>query len=417
MSAAADVVPGGAPGRRVPGRAWLAVLAVALALRLAVVAVSPPRIFMPDGIAYEAIGRGLHEGRGYGLQTQRAPGYPTLVAGVYALLGPDLTRLRVAEAVLGTATVGVVGAAGAALFGGPAGLVAAALAAIHPVMALLPVTQYSENLLLLLVALAFAAAFAAWRRGGLWRWALTGLAYGLALLVRPNLVSMAPGLVLGLAFALRRQGRPWLAPVLVTGLAAALVLAPWVVRCHRLHDRWFFVSTGGGASFWLGNNAAMTGASDQLVTYPPELMRELTALPSPASRESLFYERGKDFVCGNPGRAARLYLAKLGNLFALHPETATRSSFMNAGARVGQGVVSALLFLGALLALRRWRSTPALWPMVGAIATFALVSAAYFTVFRYRLPFEPLLLWMAGLGWASAFVRPARAGQAPGEPR
>jgi 4-amino-4-deoxy-L-arabinose transferase-like glycosyltransferase len=417
VSAVRVAAPAPPTGRRVPRRAWLAVLALALVLRLAVVAVSPPRIFMPDGIAYEAIGRALHEGRGYGLQTQRPPGYPTLVAGVYSLLGPDLTRLRLVEAVLGTATVGVVGAAGAALFGGPAGLVAAALAAIHPVMTLLPATQYSENLLLLLVTLAFAAAFAAWRRGGLWRWALTGLAYGLALLVRPNLVTMVPGLVLGLALALRHQGRPWLAPVLLTGLAAALTVAPWVVRCHRVHDRWFFVSTGGGASFWLGNNAAMTGASDQLVTYPPELMRELTALPSPASRESLFYERGKDFVRGNPGRAARLYLAKLGNLFALHPETATRSSFMNAGARIGQGVVSALLFLGALLALRRWRSTPALWPMVGAIATFALVSAAYFTVFRYRLPFEPLLLWMAGLGWAGVLARPAPAGQAPGEPR
>ena len=165
------------------------------------------------------------------------------------------------------------------------------------------------------------------------------------------------------------------------------------------------------------SHAAMTGASDQLVAYPPELMRELTALPSPASRESLFYERGKDFVRGNPGRAARLYLAKLGNLFALYPETATRSSFLNAGSRVAQGVVSALVFLGALLALRRLRSTPPLWPLVGAVVTFALVSAAYFTVFRYRLPFEPLLLWMAGRGWAGVLPRPAPAAPAAGGPR
>ncbi len=390
-----------------PAWCWLAVLAVALLARLAVVAVSPPRIFMPDGVAYEAIGRSLHEGQGYGLQTQRPPGYPTMIAGVYALAGPDLTRLRVAEAVVGTATVGVIGAAGAGLFGGPAGLVAAALAALHPVLVLLPSTQYSENWLLFLLALAFAAAFAAWRRSGWWRWALTGALLGLGLLVRPSIVTLVPGFALGLIPALRRRGRPWLLPLLVAGLATALTVSPWIVRNHRVHGRWFFVSTGGGASFWLANNAAMTGATDQLVTYPPELMREMSGLTSAAARESLFYRRGMDFVREDPGRAARLYAIRLGNLFSFYPETATRSSFLNTGSRIGQGLVTGLIFLGALLALRRLRATAALWPMLGAIVTFSLASAAYFTVFRYRLPLEPLLLWMAGLGWAESLVRPA----------
>jgi hypothetical protein len=177
-----------------------------------------------------------------------------------------------------------------------------------------------------------------------------------------------------------------------------------------VHGRWFFVSTGGGASFWLGNNERISGASNQLTTYPPELMRELQQQPGPAERESLFYRRGMDFVREHPDRAARLYLIKLGNLFALYPETATTSSFLSAGSRVVQGIVTAVIFLGALLALRRLRSTPMLWPMLGAIVTFSLVSAAYFAVFRYRLPCEPMLLWMAGLGWATLLARPAAAG-------
>ena len=39
--------------------------------------------------------------------------------------------------------------------------------------------------------------------------------------------------------------------------------------------------------------------------------------------------------------------------------------------------------------------------MVGGIVTFALANAVFFTVMRYRMAFEPCLLWMAGLGWAT----------------
>ena len=69
-------------------------------------------------------------------------GYPTLIAAIYGLLRPDALRLRVVKAVLRTLSVGVLGAVGASLLGGPAGLLAAPLAAVNPVLALLPSTQY-----------------------------------------------------------------------------------------------------------------------------------------------------------------------------------------------------------------------------------------------------------------------------------
>jgi hypothetical protein len=62
-------------------------------------------------------------------------------------------------------------------------------------------------------------------------------------------------------------------------------------------------------------------------------------------------------------------------------------------------VASAVIFLGALMALPRLRSEPMVWPIVGAIASFALASAAFFTVMRYRMSIEPCLMWLAGAGW------------------
>ena len=388
-----------------PGWTWTAVLTLALLVRLVIVAVAPREIQWPDGREFSAIARSLCEHHGYGMQTLRPPGYPTLMALVQGLLGPDLVRLRVVEALLGTLSVGVLGAVGASLFGGPAGLLAAAIAAVNPVLALLPSTQYAENTLVLLVTLGFAAAFAAWRRGGLARWALAGALFGLGLLTRPNIVTLLPGLALGFALALRRERRSWVLPLLTAGVAALLVVSPWVIRNHRVHHRWFFVATGGGRQFWLGNNVAATGATGSFTPFGPELLDELARLPDEVTRERLLYQRGMEFVREHPGRAAWLYVVKLGNLFALYPEPHSRSAFLTPWSRLCESLASAVIFLGALLALSRLRRTPALWPMVGGIVTFALANAVFFTVMRYRMAFEPCLLWMAGLGWAATFWR------------
>jgi 4-amino-4-deoxy-L-arabinose transferase-like glycosyltransferase len=389
----------------VRGWMWATVLAVALLARLVIVALAPPEIQWPDGREFVEIARSLYQHHGYGMQTVRAPGYPTLIAAIYELLGPDLMRLRVVEAVLGTLSVGILGAVGASLFGGPAGLLAAAMAAVHPVLALLPSTQFSENTLVLLITLSFAAAFAAWRRGGLARWALAGALFGLALLTRPNTVTLLPGVALGFSLALHRERRHWVLPLLTAGVAALLVISPWVIRNQRVHHRWFFVATGGGRQFWYGNNSGATGASTS-ATFPDSgLCNELARLPDEVVQERLLYERGMEFVRQHPGRAARLYAVKLGNLFALYPETISHSTFMIPASRLCGGIASAVIFLGALLALSRLRRTPVLWPMVGGIVTFALVNSVFFTVMRYRMAFEPCLLWMAGLGWTTTLWR------------
>ena len=106
----------------------------------------------------------------------------------------------------------------------------------------------------------------------------------------------------------------------------------------------------------------------------------------------------------HPVRAARLYLIRLGNLFALHPEPVTRA-FVNVWSRWAQVLASLVVYAGAVLALRRWRTHAVLWPMVGGIVTFSLVNAMFFMNMRYRMSFEPCLLLMAGLGYANILER------------
>src|SRR5262249_33827389 len=158
----------------------------ALIPRLVFLALVPDRWQWPDSRYYEEVALSLYDHGSYGLRTLRGPGYPTLIAGVYAVFGPHLLALRLTEVALGVLSVGLIGMVGTRLFGRGAGLVSAALAALHPVLAFLPTIQYAENTLVLMVVLAFAATFEAWRRGSLWRWAASGALWGLAMLVRPN---------------------------------------------------------------------------------------------------------------------------------------------------------------------------------------------------------------------------------------
>jgi 4-amino-4-deoxy-L-arabinose transferase-like glycosyltransferase len=399
-------------GPRVRRAAWVAVIALALATRAGIALAMPREILWRDGREFEGVALSLLAGEGYGTQTLRPPGYPTFIAAVYALAGSSLVALRLVEALLATAAVALAGWAGARWFGSLAGWTAALLMALHPILAMLPATQFSESLLALVLVCAFAATCEAWRRGGAARWAAAGALFGLAALVRPNAVLVLPGLAVGLLLALRRDRRPWLVPGAAAATALLLVIAPWIVRCHRVHGEWYFVATGGGRQFFLGNSERATGSTTDVIHYRPEEQAALAALPNDMARERWHYRVSLEAVRRDPGRAARLYALKVRNLFALWPETVTQT-FLNLGTRWSQGVASVLLFAGALLALLRLRDTPALWPLLGAVVSFALAQAVFHSVLRYRMAIEPCLLWMAGAGWAGrswveAFARRVR---------
>jgi len=397
-----------------PKLAW-ALLALALAARLAFVFVVPDRLQWSDAVQYEAVGRELSEKGTYGLQTLRAPGYPTLIAAVYKVFGPSLFALRVVEAVLSTVAAGLVGWLGFRMFGPRAGMLALGLAALHPMLAFLPSTQYSESTASLATVLILAAVFAALERGGLWRWALAGALIGVQTLIRPNAIALAPGLGIACLFLLRRGGRGWAAPALVAALAFAVTVTPWIARNHSVHGRWFFISTGGGRALWLGNNPNATNDTRLDYVIDAEAREAMRTLP-PHEQDRYLFRRAIEYIREQPARAARHYVRKLGNIFALYPDPLT-THYVNPASRLSQGAASLVLFAGLLLALRHWRAEPRLWLLAGGALSFVLATALAFSNLRYRMLVEPALILMAGLGYARLWNGAGdRAGPAPAEP-
>jgi len=127
------------------------------------------------------------------------PGAPLLFALAYKLHPSAHGSLKIQSAlwaqwVVGMALILVVFLLGRMLAGDGAGLVAAAVIALYPPLIINTSEQLSEPLGALVLALGVLALAWAVRDGRWWRWGLTGVALGAAVLVRADLL-IAPFLV------------------------------------------------------------------------------------------------------------------------------------------------------------------------------------------------------------------------------
>ena len=243
-------------GRWSPNRKALtavALLAVALALRVAEVQRTAYRpindagsyLLLASQIAHTgnystSRASGAGAGGTRGPSAYFAPGYPYLLAAVELLDGHHTPRdgavhpARLAQAVLGTVTVALVGLVAREAFGEVIALIALALAAVYPVLIELSGVLVAENLLTALVLAAVWAMLRASRAAHPYRWmTAAGVLTGLATLTHVNAFVLV--LPLGLAaWRLRRTvsaelPHAFVGPTLIV-VAALVTIGPWTIR-------------------------------------------------------------------------------------------------------------------------------------------------------------------------------------------
>jgi 4-amino-4-deoxy-L-arabinose transferase-like glycosyltransferase len=195
---------------------------------------------------------------------EHPPLYPLLLAGVSKLGWTSWTAHRIASGVMGTAAVLVIGLVGRRVAGRAAGLAAAGLAAVYPLLVVSDGTLYSESLYVLTIALTLLAAYRfrdrpTWRRA-----ALVGGAIGLAALTRAEALLLFPLLVLPIVWPLGVARRRHAA----AGLAAlALVVSPWLVRNWVTFGRPILSDNLGGLVAGANCHATYYGAFTGLWRY------------------------------------------------------------------------------------------------------------------------------------------------------
>lgn len=250
----------------------LAVVLLGGGLRLAIAESTHPVRLVGDEVYYAQVAAHLASGQGHlyvgGLEGEarawRPPAHPFTLSLV---LDPERARRADAasdpaqllalvrfEVLVGTLLVAATGLLGAALFDARTGLLAGAIAAVHPALVAQSHMLWSEGLFSLLVTLSLAAAVRAGSRPRLTWVLLAGIGFGLGALTRELSLAVAAACAAWwLSVAPREaRGTAVASGALALGLALLVVL-PWTLRNASVLGRVVPVSTVGWFALAEGN--------------------------------------------------------------------------------------------------------------------------------------------------------------------
>ena len=407
-----------APAARRPGF-WVALAAlvvVGLAVRVVyTLAVSPwPPATIDDQTYFNALPLLLADGHGFinpflyvfqdhvvRATAEHPPLHSVLLAGLAELGGRSPDAQRLTGAVFGAGTIVVAGLLARRLAGERAGLIAAGVAALYPVLIVTDGALMSESLFVVLVGLSLLAAFRLAEAPSLGRGAVLGALAALAALTRGEALLLL-GLLL-LPVLRRPAGRR---AALVSVAAFALVLTPWTIRNWVVFDQPVLISTNPGSAIG-GANCRETYYGDQLGGWRPQCLR-----PSPGNEaEHMAHLRreGIDYARDHAGRlpvVLAVRLARVWNLYDVFQVPEGRSIRAH---KAGVGVFFLLVpfaLAGAWL-LRRRRV--ALWIMLAPAIMVSITALTTYGNQRFRAPAEITVVVLAAVA-ADALWRRWRGG-------
>ena len=425
---------------------WLGLWMVAgLAIRLASVYVQPGKVAGGDAYFYFNGAKLLLQGHGFinpyyyippkmhhqVVQSADFPPLFILVQAIPQIIGlKSFLAARVWCCILGTAAIAVCAYTGREIAGRRVGLITAFLIAVYPNIWMSNELALSEAIAPLLVATLLLCAYRFWKEPSVKRAIWLGVAMGVTMLGRDELILLVIFLVIPIVLLARALS--WRRRFTVLGialLATALVVAPWVGYNLSRFQKPVFISAGLGvtmasadcATTYFGPNEGYWSMPCALAySYNPWFKEHPKADDSAQGDE--FEHLALDYVRSHENRLVPVTLAKIGRTFGFfHPlqqiqfdsEVETRPY---AWAAVGLGMYYALLALsiGGAIVLRR-RRIPS-FPLWAIGFDVVCSSALTFGQTRYRTTFEVSLVLLSSVAldafW-SRLRRPEPATELP----
>jgi 4-amino-4-deoxy-L-arabinose transferase-like glycosyltransferase len=370
-----------------------------------------------DAFWYQQVSLNVSDGNGFVIPlgsvqhlvptAEHGPLYPLVLAGVRTLGVNDDVAMRSLGALFGAVSVVLVGLIGRRIAGETLGLVAAAIAAVSPLLIAADGALLSETLYTPLIALVVLTTLRLAERPTAGRAAVAGIAIGLAGLTRSEALLLLPLLALPLAWrgGPELRWRRLLAPV----LCVAVVLTPWVVRNWSVFDRPLLTNNEGDVlaasncpSTYYGNNL---GSVDLLCLAP--------ATGSEAQKASLWRRDGLGYARDHAGRLFSVVLPVrfLRTWGFYQPWRSAMERARNPRLTKAGVVFDYLLFalaVAGVAALWRRRTTLLVLLMPAVVATLAALGT--YGAVRFRHAAEVPLTVLAGAGalWLAERVRERR---------
>lgn len=285
------------------------------------------------------------------------------------------------------------------------GLVAAGITAVYLYFVYYAAALMTESFYIVGILWVFVLTIQLARKDHVtWRdWLLLGLALGVTILLRQVFMMFVPFLLLWLWFAARPHPLKLVVPLLVV---AAMIL-PWTIRNYLAFDAFVLLNTNSGYAFYWGNHPVhgtqfvpILPTEQYYELLPPELLHL-----NEAQLDTALMDLAVESVLSDPLRYVLLSISRIPPYFQFWPSA--ESGLVSNVSRVASfGLFLPFMLYGLYrvvrLRFRSWRDFLA--SPFTLVFLFILVYTGLhlltWTLVRYRLPVDALLMVFAGLaGW------------------
>ncbi len=412
-AAAADHADESASGRRFA--AWMALLVgigvVIRVLNTVLVAPWPPHS-LDDQAYYHLAPILLAHGRGFiepvfasigrtVATAEHPPLYPIVLAGLAELGGTGEVVQRLAGTVFGAGTIVAIGLLGRRLAGDRGGLLAAAIAAVYPILVTADGALMSETLYGFLIAVSLLSAYRLYEAPSVARGLGFGGLLGLAALTRGEAVLLFFLLVIPLV----RRPRG-LRLTAVAGVAFVLVLTPWTIHNFNAFGRFVPISDDTGGVIGGANcDATYSGSFIGSWSYFCNHVSAGNEAVQAAHDQSV----GVQYALHHVGRWPAVAAARIERLWGVRGPFETNSG--RAPWAQDAGVIMYYLLLApalyGLLLLRRRRRP--VWALVAPAVSVTIAAVLGYGFLRLREPAEITLVVLAAVATEQLLCRGSRS--------
>jgi len=388
---------------------WFVVL-VALLLRLAVITVghtyriTPRRDHFQFGWEMGRLARSIATGQGFSSPTDLPSGpsawapplYPYILAGIFWIFGiysaASAWLILAFNSIFGALTCWSIYRVGQRIYDERVAWAAAWTWAAFPYAiywAVRVVWETSLSTFLVSVALLWTLELAERESRG--KWILLGLLWGAIVLTNTALLAVLPLSLLWVLYRSPRRAEKFRG-MLVAGVFAALIVAPWLVRNYEVFGKFVFVRDNLALEMHMANNDRFTGlwTRDEHPGNDPAAMRRFQEVGELGFMEEKQREF-RQFVREHPGEFVKFTLERAAYFWIGTPQATIVNGYDLIVARhMGFLLMTALAFAGLALSFCRRR--------VGSflLANFLLVyPLPYYLVNpfpRYKHPIEPEMI-------------------------
>jgi 4-amino-4-deoxy-L-arabinose transferase-like glycosyltransferase len=331
--------------------------------------------------------------------------YTLYLSGVYALFGQNPLVARIIQALLvGMLQPYLAFLLGRRLFGSVVGLAAAGLIAVYTYFVYYAACLMTESFYItaILAALYLALRLVSPEKvpgGGHVRLALAlGLVLGMAVLLRQLFLLFVPFLFLWLFWYGRKRQ---IGTILVAGAVIAAMILPFTLFNYARFHRFVLLNTNAGYAFFWGNHPIYGTHFVPILTpdmgsYQELIPKELHSLDEAALDQALL-ARGIRFIIDDPVRYTLLSASRIPPYFMFWPSSG--SGMVSNVARVaGFGLYLPFMLLGLWLSFsKKDSSRSGLILLYLFVAVYSLIHLLTWTLIRYRLPVDAVLIIFAAL--------------------